>query len=133
WLAALARYETWDYINYGDLDGRIAVNAQLSQESGKQLVFVRYSPRHLFDEWIHNAADIDRSQVVFALDRGEDNVSLRKHYPDRKVWILNPDARPPRLYPYPDPEVVPEAKPQSPPPKKGRVVRIDPKLFETVK
>src|SRR5262249_53482955 len=33
------RYETWDAINYGDPDGRIAVNKQLAAASGKQLVF----------------------------------------------------------------------------------------------
>ncbi len=133
-IAALGRYETWDYINYGDSDGRAALNQQLSSQPGKQLVFVRYSPRHLFDEWIHNAADIDGSKVVFASDRGEDNVTLRKYYPDRKAWILEPDTRPPSLYPYPEPVETPSPAPQPAPPpgrKKGNI-RIDPKLFETV-
>ena len=129
-VAALGRYETWDYINYGDLDGRIAVAQQLTRAPGKQLVFVRYSPQHLFEEWIHNAADIDRSPVVFALDRSEDNVSLRKYYPDRTAWILEPDARPPQLYLYPaDPVPTPATKPE---PEKHRIIHIDPKLLETV-
>ena len=129
-IASLGRYETWDYINYGDLDGRIAMNQQLLAQSGKQLVFVRYSPRHLFDEWIHNAADIDGSKVVFAADRGEDNVTLRKYYPDRKAWILEPDIRPPNLYSYPEPEKPPPV-PASVRERKGPV-RIDPNLLETV-
>lgn len=100
-LSALGPYETWDYINYGDLDGRIAINQRLAQAPGKQLVFVRYWPRHLFDEWIHNAADPDASRVVFAGDLGSgENEKLRQYYPDRTAWILEPDARPPRLTPY---------------------------------
>jgi hypothetical protein len=133
-IAALGRYETWDYINYGDPDGRSAVNQQLSVQPGKQLVFVRYSPRHLFEEWIHNAANIDEAKVVFAGDRGDGNTTLRKYYPDRKAWILEPDTRPPSLYPYPEPIEPPAPSPQPPPPstrKKGDVY-IDPKLFETV-
>jgi hypothetical protein len=82
---------------------RVAVNQQLAQSPGKQLVFVRYWPQHIFqDEWIYNAADIDRARVVWARDLGaaEDETLLR-YYPDRTVWLLEPDARPPRLTPYP--------------------------------
>jgi hypothetical protein len=130
-ISALARYETWDYINYGDLDGRIAINQQLAAESGKQLVFVRYSPRHLFDEWIHNPSNIDASPVVFAADRGDDNITLQKYYPDRKAWILEPDARPPQLYKYPEPP--PPPPPQAPStPGKHHIILIDPRLLETV-
>jgi hypothetical protein len=100
-LSVLGPYETWNYINYGDLQGRAAINRRLAQEPGKQLVFVRYWPRHLFDEWIHNAANPDASRVVFAGDLGSDeNEKLRQYYPDRTAWILEPDARPPRLTPY---------------------------------
>jgi hypothetical protein len=106
------------------------VNQQLAAAPGKQLVFVRYSPRHLFDEWIHNAADIDGSPVIFAADRAEDNVSLRKYYPDRTAWILEPDTRPPHLYLYPaEPEPPPAPKPNQ---EKHKIIRIDPKLLETV-
>jgi hypothetical protein len=100
-LSALSPYETWDYINYGDLDGRAAINQRLAQAPGNQLVFVRYWPSHLFDEWIHNAADPDASRVIFAGDLGPgENEKLRQYYPDRTPWILEPDARPPRLTPY---------------------------------
>jgi hypothetical protein len=100
-LSSLSPYETWDYINYGDLDGRAAINQRLNLVPGKQLVFVRYWPRHLFDEWIHNSASPDSSRVVFAGDLGPaENETLRQYYPDRTAWILEPDARPPRLTPY---------------------------------
>ena len=82
---------------------RVAVNSQLGRAPGRQLVFVRYWPHHIFqDEWVYNAADIDGTRVVWARDLGpEENEKLRRYYPDRTVWLLEPDARPPRLTPYP--------------------------------
>ncbi len=98
--AAMTPYETWDAINHDDPDGRIAINKQLAQSPGKQLVFVRYYPPHEFREWVHNLADIDASKVVWARDLGsEENEKLRTYYPDRKAWLLEPDFRPPRLTP----------------------------------
>jgi len=81
---------------------RVAVNSRLAQAPGRQLVFVRYWPRHIFqDEWVYNAADIDGARVVWARDLGAaENEKLRQYYPDRAVWLLEPDARPPRLTPY---------------------------------
>ncbi len=101
-LAATDLYETGDSINYGDPQKRIAINQQLAQASGKQLVFVRYFSNHRFDEWIHNAANIDNSRVVYALELTPDeNAKLKSYYPDRTVWLLEPDALPPKLVPYP--------------------------------
>ena len=81
---------------------RVAVDSQLARAPGKQLVFVRYWPRHIFqDEWVYNAADIDGARVVWARDLGDaENEKLRRYYPDRTVWLLEPDARPPRLTAY---------------------------------
>jgi hypothetical protein len=110
---AMLPYDAWDFVNHGDPEGRIAVRARLAQASGKQLVFVRYWPQHRFEEWIQNAADIDRAQVVWALDRGaQENEKLRHYYPDRTVWLLEPDARPPQLDPFPQ-----ERQPAPEPPK----------------
>ena len=100
-LSEITHYETWDAINRGDPDGRIAVNRQLAQTPGKQLVFVRYWPRHQFAEWVHNGADIDSERVVWARDLGvEENKKLRHYYPDRQAWLLEPDSRPPKLTRY---------------------------------
>jgi hypothetical protein len=95
---AFIQDETWDAINFGDPEGRIGIDARLAAAPGKQLVFVRYGPRHTFEEWVHNAAGIDAARVVWARDLGaEENERLRRYYPDRTVWLLEPDARPPRL------------------------------------
>jgi len=102
-LLALGPEESWDSIDYysvayTDTSGRIAINRRLASAEGKQLVFVRYYPRRTAREWIQNAADIDHSRVVWAIDLGpEEDQTLRQYYPDRTAWLLEPDARPPRL------------------------------------
>jgi hypothetical protein len=98
---AATAYDTWDFVNHGDPQGRIAVNHRLAEAPGKHLVFVRYWPKHEFDEWVQNAAEIDRARVVWALDLGAaENEKLRQYYADRTAWLLEPDAKPPRLAPY---------------------------------
>ncbi len=99
--AALTPYESWDFINRGDPEGRIRIQKQLAQAPGKHLVFVRYGPLHPLLEWVSNAADIDRARLVWALDLGsEENEKLRHYYPDRTAWLVEPDALPPRLSAY---------------------------------
>jgi len=99
--AALAPFETGDAINRGDPEGRIAIRRQLEAAPGRHLVFVRYWPQHRFQEWVHNAADIDGARIVWARDIGPDeNQKLLRYYPGRTAWLLEPDARPPRLRPY---------------------------------
>lgn len=130
----LEQYQTWDEVNHGDLDGRIGVNRQLAEFPGKQLVFIRYWPRHTLTEWVYNSADIDQQRVVFARDLGADeNEKLLAYYPDRTAWLLEPDARPPKISPYQRIEAKPlqvspeEERPTSAPAKR-------PKLkFEEVK
>ena len=101
-LQRVGRFESWDYINYGDPQGRIAIANELARNSGKQLVFVHYGPGHMFQEWIHNSADIDASNVVWVHDLDPvENQKLMQYYPDRKAWLLETDATPPRLTPYP--------------------------------
>ncbi len=100
---AMMQYETWDAINNSGPLKRLQVQAQLAAHPGKQLIFVRYAPQHRFqDEWVWNPADIDASRIVMARDLGEtENAKLRRYYPDRQVWLLEPDFTPPRLALYP--------------------------------
>jgi hypothetical protein len=105
-LALTDAYESWDYVNHGDPENRLAIDRQLGQAPGKQLVFIRYAPRHRLDQWVYNAADINGSRVVRALDLGpSENEKLQRYYPDRACWLLEPDAQPPRLTPYQPPPV----------------------------
>ena len=97
---AMRPYETWDFVNFGDPEGRAGVEHRLAELPGKKLVFVRYGELHRYHEWIHNAADIDGAPVVMALDLGTENEKLRAWYPDRTAWLLEPDAIPLRLTPY---------------------------------
>jgi hypothetical protein len=105
-LAALSAQDSWDVIDYytaghDDVPGRIAINRRLAGEPGKQLVFVRYWPQRTAREWIQNRADIDRARIAWAIDLGPaEDKTLLGYYPDRRAWLLEPDARPPRLVPY---------------------------------
>jgi len=108
------QYESWDYVNHGDPEGRIAIDRRLAQSAGRQLVFVRYAPQHRLDQWVWNAADIDSSPIVRALDLGsEENEKLQRYYPNRTAWLLEPDARPPRLERYQAEPSPPVAVPQN--------------------
>jgi hypothetical protein len=109
------QYETWDAINHAGPQRRLEVAAQLASRPGKQLVFVRYWPQHRFqDEWVWNAADIDGSPIVMARDLGTmENEKLRRYYPSRAVWLLEPDSVPPRLTPYTANASSPTAAPQA--------------------
>ncbi|MGH9664907.1 MAG: hypothetical protein ACRD9L_10830, partial [Bryobacteraceae bacterium] len=112
---AMRNYETWDAINHAAPDQRVLIRERLTRAPGKQLVFVHYWPGHIFqNEWVYNAADIDGSRVVWARDlSAEEDEKLRRYYPDRTAWLLEPDARPPRLSPYEPPPVKP-AQPAKP-------------------
>jgi hypothetical protein len=112
-LNAMSTYDEWDTIGSGDAEHRAVIDSQLAQAPGSQLVFVRYFAGHGYHEWIHNAADIDSARVVMALDLSpEENQALERYYPGRTVWLLEPDAIPPRMTPY---QVQEEPPPTSPP------------------
>ena len=79
--------------------GREEIVRELDAVPGDHLVFVRYRPGHdPSREWVYNAADIDRAHVVWAREVGEqEDAALRRYFPDRRVWLLEPDDDPPRL------------------------------------
>jgi hypothetical protein len=68
----------------------------------RHLVIVRYSSGHSpHIEFVFNRADIDNSRIIWARDMGEaKNKELLDYYPNRRVWLLQPDPSPPSLVPY---------------------------------
>lgn len=84
---------------------RTEIVDRLESLGGSHLVFVRYRHpiHHPDNEWVRNAADIDKSEIVWARELDpETNRELIRYYGNRKVWLLEPDVRPIRLRPYPD-------------------------------
>jgi len=90
---------------------RAHIEAGLEQLPGDQLAIVRYFPGHNpLDEWVYNWADIDGSKVVWAREMDSaDNLELIHYYHGRKVWLVEPDAQPATVSPYPMPEQLPAA------------------------
>ncbi|MGH9511670.1 MAG: hypothetical protein ACRD2U_05990 [Terriglobales bacterium] len=82
---------------------RPGIVRKLDDLPGDQLVIVRYDKTHdISDEWVYNAADIDKSKIVWARDMGvAGNRELLRYFKDRKVWMLDADQSPPRLEPLP--------------------------------
>lgn len=72
------------------------------QASGdRHLVIVRYGPEHLiYQEWVHNEADIDRAPVVWARSMGERDRELIEYFRDRRVWMLEVNDGQALLKPY---------------------------------
>jgi hypothetical protein len=82
---------------------RARIQAELEGYPGPQLAIVRYSPDHQpFDDWVYNAADIDRSKVVWAREmENRNSLPLLNYFRDRTAWLVEPDSNPPRVSPYP--------------------------------
>jgi hypothetical protein len=109
-----------DGIDRPDPERRAAIDRQLAAASGKHLVLIRrWSVLRREEGWIQNSSDVDSARVVWARDLGAiENEKLRAYYRDRTVWLLEPDARPPKLSAYEPPTPPPVAKPPEPAPAK---------------
>jgi hypothetical protein len=83
---------------------RARIERELEQRGGKHLVLVRYTTDHNYHHpWIYNAADIDKSPVVWARAADPSNLApLLRYYRDRKVWLVTvgADDDPPLLTRY---------------------------------
>ena len=82
---------------------RAQVLADLAKQPGGQLAMVRYSQDHdVLNEWVYNAADIDRSKVVWAREMdAPNNLALIDYFRDRTVWLVEPDFNPAKVTSYP--------------------------------
>jgi hypothetical protein len=87
----------------GRLASRSAVAALASSRGGRQLILVRYTPQHATHyDYVFNDANIDSSPIIWARDMGYlANRELIDHYPDRKVWLWQPDISPDTVSPVP--------------------------------
>jgi hypothetical protein len=76
------------------LSDRADLLHELESTPGKHVVLVRYGPDHsVHEEWVFNAAEIDASKVIWARDLpGQVNDQLFRYYPDRTIWLAQPDA-----------------------------------------
>jgi hypothetical protein len=92
---------TWESESNQNLD-RAKALAKIESLPGDQLVIVRYNQYHdLNNEWVYNMSDIDSQKVVWARDMGDtENADLLRYFPQRHVWLAEPDLAPPRLSPY---------------------------------
>ena len=91
---------------------RARIEEQLEKQQGRHLVIVRYGPQHdPRSEWVYNKADIDGLKVVWAREMApHENEELIRYFKDRKVWLVEPDATPPRLAPYQELPTVAQSK-----------------------
>ena len=80
---------------------RAQVLKQLSAKPGRHLVMVRYGADHVYlFEHVYNGPVIDAQKIVWALDRGAENSALFAYYPDRAIWLYQPDGPTPSITPW---------------------------------
>lgn len=100
--SALKQSGTWAGGTPESGQTRARVLAELESQPGQQLAIVRYTADHLYPEWVYNAAEIDKSKVIWAREMDpESNRQLLDYYKGRKAWLVEPDCNPPRVVPYP--------------------------------
>ena len=94
----------WFTVTPGNLDRARIVNFLQSQPGG-QLVVVKYRPTHFqSEEWVYNEPDIDAAKIVWARDSGsENNAEILQYFRQRRIWLLEPDEKPPHLVPVASP------------------------------
>jgi hypothetical protein len=120
-VAQLAWLRIPDPVGWGGwgLIDRAQLKDNLEATPGKHVVLVRYGPDHsVHEEWVYNGADIDASKIIWARDLpGERNDRLLAYYPDRIIWLVDPETNDVSILRYPVGSGLPLAKsPQTPRP-----------------
>ena len=55
----------------------------------------------MHEEWVYNRADLQRAKVVWARHLGDSRMhELLEQFPDRHVWLVEPDKKPLQLIPF---------------------------------
>jgi hypothetical protein len=82
------------------VDTRARIASQIQSTAGTSLVIVRYDPDHNpLEEWVYNRADIDRAKIIWAREIPAVSMQpLLDYFHDRKVWLVEPDENPPKLF-----------------------------------
>ena len=89
---AIARHQTPDQTQGRNTLKETAEEQLLAMRPGHHVIFVRYTGPSPHLEWVYNPADIDAAPVIWAQDLGlEENERLRRYYPGRSFWLLEPD------------------------------------------
>ncbi len=84
-----------------NIEYRAKFAAELNAIPGEHLVLVRHGIQIEAGDWVYNAADIDHAKVVWAREiPGMDIRPLLDYFGGRRVWVVEPDANPPRMTPY---------------------------------
>jgi hypothetical protein len=93
---------TWYYTRPGNVE-RARILAQLQKQPGRHLAIVRYRPDHdYFEEWVYNRASIDDAPVVWAREMDDaSNRELTRYFDTRHIWLVDADAAPATVSPYP--------------------------------
>jgi hypothetical protein len=95
------------------IEYRAIFEKKLKEIPGEHLAIVRYYPERDADgkyinyrlsDWVYNSADIDHSKVIWAREIPNMNLQpLLDYFGGRQVWLVEPDAVPPRITPYTPP------------------------------
>ena len=94
--------DAFPYVDDVNEPFRKPVEDQLAAIPGQHLVVVRYSKDHNSgEEYVYNAADIDRSKIVWAREiPGVDLTPLFQYFRNRDVWLYRPDEDDSMAVPY---------------------------------
>jgi hypothetical protein len=89
---------SWYYF-VPDRTPRSQILDRLIAMPGRDLVIVRYGEHHNpFNEWVYNEPKIDQAKVVWAREMtADENVRLIRYFKGRRVWLVQPDLKPPGL------------------------------------
>ena len=98
----ISRGNFWEHPYWPYRDARAEVLSKIEAMPGKHLVLVRYADYHSpHEEWVYNAANIDKSKVIWANSiRPEEDEKLIQYFHDRQAWIIEPDKDPHGFLPF---------------------------------